>query len=152
MIETATIEHREIASPRQTALILRCCGPEGESFENFRWPLRVGAQVEALDWDADFARHRGHGLSGWLYGEGNAKKANRDYLHEGQWLVVEALRHEVIVIDGECKFPRATVRFVGPRQEAAAYLIANEPEARKRSVIGSIVHCGDFGKACTGYT
>jgi hypothetical protein len=152
MIATSTVECLDTAPTRQTALILRCCGQQGESFDNFRWPLRVGAQVEAPDWDPDFARHRGHGLSGWLYGEGNAKKANREHLHEGLWLVVEAARHEVIVIDGECKFPRATVRFVGSKQDAAAYLIANEPNARDRSVIGSVVHCGDFGKASAGYT
>jgi len=33
-------------------LMLRTCGPDGESYGGFRWPLTVGATVEAPDWAA----------------------------------------------------------------------------------------------------
>lgn len=55
--------------PKNPVLMLRFVGPEGESYGGFRWPLKVGAVVEAPDWDP--RRECANGLHGWLWGEGD---------------------------------------------------------------------------------
>jgi hypothetical protein len=44
------------------SLVLRVCGPNGESYNGFRWPLTVGAEVVAPDWNE--RAECGNGLHG----------------------------------------------------------------------------------------
>jgi hypothetical protein len=138
-----------------SALVLRCCGPQGESYGSFRWPLAVGAEVVAPDWSARAAC--GNGLHGWLYGAGDINAAN--IVDDGAWLVVEVDSSSLVMLGGKCKFPRGTVRFVGSMREAAAYLIEHEPRAKTCAVIGAtlsggrreVVQVGALGTATAGY-
>ena len=137
-----------------SALVLRCCGPHGESYGSFRWPLAVGAEVVAPDWSA--RAECGNGLHGWLYGAGDINVAN--IVDDGAWLVVEVDSSSLVMLGGKCKFPRGTVRFVGSMREAAAYLIEHEPRAKTCAVIGAtlsggrreVVQVGALGTATAG--
>jgi hypothetical protein len=108
----------------------------------------VGAIVEAPDWRDD--NDCGHGLHGWLYGQGDLECADHWKAEGAKWLVLEVETDSIVTLDGKCKFPRATVRFVGESHGAAAYLIAHEPRAAGVAVIGACITVGDCGTAMAG--
>ena len=125
-----------------SALVLRCCGPQGESYGSFRWSLTVGAEVVAPDWH-DRAEC-GNGLHGWLYGSGDIGVAN--IVDGAVWLVVE-VAEPIVMLGGKCKYQRGTVRFAGPMHAAAAYMLEHEPRAKSCAVIGAVLSVGD-GETC----
>ncbi len=122
------------------SLVLRVCGPNGESYNGFRWPLTVGAEVVAPDWNE--RAECGNGLHGWLYGSGDIGVAN--IVDGAVWLVVE-VAEPIVMLGGKCKYPRGTVRFAGPMHAAAAYMIEHEPRAKTCAVIGAALSVGDGG-------
>jgi hypothetical protein len=129
-----------------TALVLRTCGPDGESYDGFRWPLTVGAEVAAPDWKKK--AECGNGLHGWLYGAGDIGAAT---LREGgKWLVVEVEESTIVMIGGKCKYPKGVVRFVGAMHEAAAFMIEHEPRAKTCAVIGAVLSVGEGGVCAVG--
>ena len=136
------------------SLVLRVCGPGGESHGGFRWPLTVGAEVVAPDWN-DRAEY-GNGLHGWLYGSGDIGVAN--IVDGAVWLVVE-VAEPIVMLGGKCKYQRGTVRFAGPMHAAAAYMLEHEPRAKSCAVIGAVLSAGDgdmcavgaLGTATAGY-
>lgn len=125
------------------ALVLRTCGPNGESYSGFVWPLTVGAEVSAPDWEP--INECGNGLHGWLYGAGDTGAAK--IVNGSKWLVVEVDESSLIMLGGKCKYPRGIVRFVGAMHEAAAYMIEHEPRAKTCAVIGAVLSVGD-GSVC----
>jgi hypothetical protein len=137
------------------ALILRVTACDGKSHGGFQWPLEVGAAVIAPDWQP--TQECGNGLHGWLYGVGDHTVAN--FQDDSQWLVVEVVLSECVMLGGKVKFPRCVVRFVGDRKSATDYLIANETRARNVAVIGAqlavgddhVVQVGASGTATAGY-
>ena len=124
------------------SLVLRVCGPNGESYNGFRWPLTVGAEVVAPDWNE--RAECGNGLHGWLYGSGDIGVAN--IVDGAVWLVVE-VAEPIVMLGGKCKYQRGTVRCVGPMHAAAAYMLEHEPRAKSCAVIGAVLSAGD-GETC----
>ena len=131
-----------------TSLVLRVCRPDMTAYGGFVWPSEVGATVEAPDWKNDSAC--GHGLHGWLYGQGDHGCVDHWATEGAKWLVLEVETDSIVMLGGKCKFPRATVRFVGEKHDAATYLIANEPRAVGVAVIGARIAVGDGGTAMAG--
>jgi hypothetical protein len=139
----------------KTVLVLRCCAPDMSSQNGFVWP-GMGEEAVAPDWKDD--GNCDHGLHGWLYGQGNHGCSDYWSNSGAKWLVVEVELSSVVMLGGKVKFPRGTVRFVGERHEAAAYLIAHEPQAAGVAVIGAslsvgdeqAVHVGALGTATAG--
>ena len=145
----------ELTHPRKhgkaapaTSLVLRVCRPGMTTYGGFVWPSEVGATVEAPDWKNDSAC--GHGLHGWLYGQGDHGCVYHWEEEGAKWLVLEVESSSIVVLGGKCEFPRATVRFVGGRHDAATYLIAHEPRAVGAAVIGARIDVGDGGSAMAG--
>jgi len=128
------------------ALVLRVCGPNGESYNGFRWPLTVGAEVVAPDWKP--VAECGNGLHGWLYGAGDHTAA--DIRDGAKWLVVEVDESSIVMIGGKCKYPKGTVRFVGNMPDAAVYIREHEERAKSCAVIGAVVSVGDGESAVVG--
>jgi len=140
-------------SNKETALVLRVTACDGTSYGGFKWPLEAGVEVVAPDWKA--TDKCGNGLHGWLYGNGDHSVGSiREDL---QWMVVEVVLSDVVMLGGKVKFPRCVIRYVGDRKSATDYLIANEPRAN--GVIGASVTVGDdqcaqvgaLGTATAGY-
>ena len=131
-----------------TSLVLRVCRPDMTAYGGFVWPSDVGATVEAPDWRND--NDCGHGLHGWLYGQGDHGCVDHWAKAGAKWLVLEVETDSIVMLGGKCKFPRATVRFVGAKHDAAAYLIAHEPRAASVAVIGARIDVGDGGSAMAG--
>ena len=142
-----------------TSLVLRVCAADGSSHGGFKWPLAVGAEVVAPDWNK--LAKCGNGLHGWLFGQGDHSCAVH-WQHEGaQWLVVEVESDSVVELGGKVKFPRGVVRFAGDRKSATDYLWENELRSRDVAVIGAqradlrdkaMVQVGALGTATAGYS
>jgi len=124
-------------SNKETALVLRVTACDGTSYGGFKWPLEAGVEVVAPDWKA--TDKCGNGLHGWLYGNGD--HSVRSIREDLQWMVVEVVLSDVVMLGGKVKFPRCVIRYVGDRKSATDYLIANEPRAN--GVIGASVTVGD---------
>src|ERR1043165_4809065 len=97
-----------MAKKKETSLVLRNCGPNGESRNGFRWPLTVGEEAVCPDWAP--TEECGNGLHGWLYGSGDHGVAN--FGPDKKWLVVEVESASIIMLCGKGKFPRGVVRFI----------------------------------------
>ena len=143
-------------SSSNTSLVLRVCRPDGTSRDGFQWPMKVGAEVVAPDWKNN--TECGNGLHGWLYGQGDYGCVSYWEDDEAKWLVLEVESDGIDLLGGNCKFPRAVVRFVGTRAAAADYIIVNEPRAHSSTVIGAclkagegeVVQVGSLGTAMAG--
>lgn len=124
-----------------TALILRTCSADLTSHGGFQWPDKIGAVVEAPDWKKD--NKCGHGLHGWLFGQGDHGCSRTVGDADAKWLVVEVGLSDLIALGGKVKFPCCTIRHIGDRASATQFLIANEPRAAGVAVIGATLQAGD---------
>ncbi|MDH0537763.1 hypothetical protein N7658_31975 [Pseudomonas aeruginosa] len=126
---------------QETALVLRTCSADLTSHGGFQWPDKIGAVVEAPDWKKD--NKCGHGLHGWLFGQGDHDCSSTVGDADAKWLVVEVGLSDLIALGGKVKFPRCTIRHIGDRASATQFLIANEPRAAGVAVIGATLQAGD---------
>ena len=128
-------------------LILRTCNADMQSYNGFQWP-RSGP-VTAPDWNPK--EECGHGLHGFLRGEGEGDLA--DWRSEALWIVAEV--ETFVDLGGKVKSPAAEVIFVGSRLDATALVKARYPGA---AVIGAnvtvengrVAVVGDYGTATAG--
>ena len=132
-------------SAPEHVLVMRVCRADMTSRDGFRWP--ESGMVEAPEWKP--TAECGHGLHGWLWGEGDITVA--DDLPHGQgarWLVVRVAAAEVVDLRGKVKFPRGEVVFVGEAHEAAYYLATHG--AVGRAIIHGASSAGNRGTATAG--
>ncbi|HCG0692864.1 TPA: hypothetical protein NJJ58_001564 [Pseudomonas aeruginosa] len=126
---------------QETALVLRTCSADLTSHGGFQWPDKIGAVVEAPDWKKD--NRCGHGLHGWLFGQGDHDCSGTVGDADAKWLVVEVVLADLIALGGKVKFPRCTIRHIGDRASTTQFLIANEPRSAGVAVIGATLQAGD---------
>ena len=133
-------------------LFIRSCGPDGGSRSGFKWPLVVGAEVVAPDWNP--APVCGGGLHGLPWGRGNWDLTSEDVV--ARWLVFSADPADVVNIDNQkSKVRAARVEYVAPssgsagRGEAASWLAA-QPGATQ-PVPYATASAGYRGTASAGY-
>lgn len=133
---------------KDTVLVLRTCSANMTSHVDFKWPKR--GPVSAPDWIDNY--ECGHGLHGWLWGEGDGTLGHVD-TPKAKWLVVRVIasevRHGAGHLIGKCKFPRGYVVHCGDRKSATEYIMRHG--ASGKAVIGSTVTAGDYGTATAGY-
>ena len=120
--------------------VLRTCKPDGTSHGGFRWPLTVGAIVEAPDWNPKPTC--GGGLHGLLRGEGNGSLL--DWTEHAAWMVVAVA--EVVDLVGKVKFPRCRVLHAGDRASATSLLDRLAPGA---AIVG-VSRIGGYRSTLTG--
>lgn len=97
--------------------VMRCVRADMSSSHGFVWP--ESGPVECRDWDP--TPECGHGLHGWLWGEGDLGASGSLWeSDDAKWLVVRVTKSDVVEIGGKVKFPRGEVVFCGGRTEAAA--------------------------------
>ena len=134
--------------PAGHVLVLRTCRPDGGSpniaqSNGFVWP-RSGP-VRCADWDPE--PECGHGLHGFLWGEGNGSNRFVLWDDDALWLVVEVEEAGIIDLDGKCKFEKGVVLGAGSREAATGFIVARAPQ---RAVIGAMVTVGDDRVAVAG--
>ncbi len=143
--------------PAETVLVLRCCAEDGTSCNGFKWP-GVGETATAPDWKDN--GNCGHGLHGWLYGQGDPATCDYWANENALWLVVEVKKSDIRMLGGKCKFQSGVVCFAGKKEQAAEYLVAHEQQAALVAVIGrsvtvgekEIATVGSLGTATAGYS
>lgn len=107
------------------------------------WPTVVGETAEASPWDP--RPWRGRGFVGLLWGQG--RDLASDLSRDAVWSVGEV--EEYAAVAGFLvKAPRLTLRYVGPKAEAVAYIVANG--GRGKPVLCAEVVEGDGGVAVVG--
>lgn len=129
-----------VETTKGTAYILRTCAADMTSHNGFVWP-REG-MIEAPDWRAD--GECGHGLHGFLWGDGDGALASWD--ESAVWIVAKI--DEWIDLTGKVKFPRADVVFVGDRAGATAHIAS---VGASGAIVGGTATAGDGGTATAGY-
>lgn len=122
--------------------ILRTMDKDGRSYEDFQWNLEIGGETVAPDWDE--SPRCGNGLHGFLNGQGDGSLANWD--KDALWAVVST-QGDVVDLNGEVKFERGTMEFVGEREAATKFL---EGLGICDAVIGATATAGDYGTATAG--
>lgn len=130
--------------PVGKVLVLRTCAADLSAHEGFIWP-RCG-DVEAPDWDPE--ARCGHGLHGFLWGEGDGLLA--DHRPEALWLVVEVDAASIVKIDDQkVKFPRGNVIYCGNRITAVDTIARFAPVGTAINWNSRLVHSGE---AITGFS
>ena len=130
--------------PKKTVLVLRTCNADGTSHGGFRWPLDVGAAVEAPDWRDDTTC--GGGLHGWLWGSGNWKLKSKDA--NRVWMVLAVDELSIRDLDGKVKFPRCTVAYISNDWASAMGFIRGAAAYIERFAAEEIATAtGDYGHA-----
>ena len=89
----------------ETVLVLRSCNADGTSYNDFKRPLKVGSVVKCPDWNPK--AECGNGLHGLLWGAGEGNLLN--WKSDAQWMVLEVLLADVVMLGGKCKFPSAKI-------------------------------------------
>ena len=138
----------EYTLPPLHSLVLRACHSTMESSRGFYYPL--SGEVSAPDWEA--TAECGHGLHGWLWGEGLVRESGAEWAFSEEnvkWLVLQVLTSSLIDLNGKVKFPSATVVFVGDRKEATDFIQKYAPSS-VRAIIGAFVTTGERGTSTSG--
>lgn len=121
------------------ALILRTCDSDMRSYGGFLWP--TAGEVVAPDWRA--TKECGHGLHGFLWGEGDGGLAS--FAENAKWIVAGI--NDWIDLSGKVKFERAVVLHVGDRLSATAFI---QKHGAKGAIVGGTATAGDGGTATAG--
>ena len=124
-------------------LIVKCVARDGSSYNGFRWPLEIGATVEASDWNPH--PECGGGLHGWPWGLSVGDGKEPDYA--GTWLVFGAKPGDVVDLDGKCKAKVGVIRFVGSWDGALAFVLSGQMELVYQSASGAASATGWSGAA-----
>lgn len=128
----------------ETVLVLRCSSRDGTSYNDFRWP--DSGEVAAPDWRND--TECGHGLHGWLWGEGDVRAATWHDQPDARWYIVEVLAVDVVDLGGKVKFPRGNVILRGSRDEVVKSMQERCPG---RAVVYGQATAGEKGTIILSY-
>ena len=132
----------------ETVFVLRVCSPDLTSHKGFQWPSTIGAKVSAPDWSDN--ANCGNGLHGWIHGAGDVFVAEHTNNHDAKWLCLEVDADTIVNLNGKVKFPRAIVRFIGSRTDAAQWIVDHDPLSDPSTVIGHCATAGYRGTATAG--
>jgi hypothetical protein len=130
-------------------LILKCVDSDGKSYGGFHWPLEIGVEVIAPDWNK--RAECGGGLHGWPWGLAMGEGKDPDW--SGKWIVFGAIPDLVIDLSGKCKCQKAIVRFVGSWDKALNFILPGQMAWVFHASSGAASATGDSGAAsATGYS
>ena len=124
--------------------ILKTVNADGSAYGNFQWPLEVGAEVVAPDWDP--TPQCGGGLHGLLNGVGDGGLLNWD--NDAVWIVAKVPKKaQLIDLGDKVKVSRCKVVFVGNQLSATSFLQENGCDG---PIVGATVVAGNNGTATAG--
>jgi len=144
--EPTTPIHQWVHDGREV-LIVKWVRNQGETYQGFRWPLRVGAEVVSPNWSPQPTCESG-GLFGWPWGLALGDGKDPDW--SATWLVFGADPAEVVDLRGKVKAPRGIVRCVGSWWEATAFVLAGQQAWVAHAARGAASATGLDGRARSG--
>ena len=136
-------------SPTEICFLLRTCDEDLKSRGDFQWPS--SGLVSAPDWDPK--PECGNGLHGLLSGEGDGSLLSKE--NTAKWMVIAAVKSEVVEIDRKVKVPKAYVVFVGSKKDATDMIVKLCPGsacafATVTSGYSGHSTSGDYGHSTSG--
>jgi len=131
-------------SASEIVYLLRTCDKDLKSHGGFQWPS--SGLVSAPDWDP--TPECGKGLHGLLSGEGNGSLLNTQDA-DAKWMVIAAVKSEVVEIDRKVKVPRAYVVFVGSKKDATDMIVKLCPGS---ACVFATVTSGESGHSISGHS
>ena len=142
-METTAVPAHQWTNGGTEVLILKCVAKDGASYTGFKWPLTVGAVVEAPDWSPEAVC--GGGLHGWPWGLAMGDGKDPDW--GSAWLVFGADPSGVVNLGGKCKCRRVTIRFVGEWQAATNFVLSGQIAWVQQAARGAASATGESGAA-----
>ena len=133
--------------------ILKTVQADGSAYGDFVWPLEVGAQVVAPDFNTDASC--GGGLHGLLNGCGNGALLN--WGDGAVWIVAKVPKKaQMVDLGDKVKVDRCKIVHVGNRETATTFLVdhgCSGPIVGVTAIAGKwgTATAGDDGTAIAGY-
>jgi len=128
-----------------TNYILKTVKADGSAYGDFVWPLEVGAQVVAPDFNTDASC--GGGLHGLLNGCGNGALLN--WGDGAVWIVAKVPKKaQMVDLGDKVKVDRCKIVHVGNRETATTFLVDHGCSG---PIVGVTATAGDDGTAIAGY-
>ena len=125
--------------------ILKTVKADGSAYGDFVWPLEVGAQVVAPDFNTDASC--GGGLHGLLNGCGNGALLN--WGDGAVWIVAKVPKKaQMVDLGDKVKVDRCKIVHVGNRETATTFLVDHGCSG---PIVGVTATAGDGGTATAGY-
>ena len=125
--------------------ILKTVKADGSAYGDFVWPLEVGAQVVAPDFNTDASC--GGGLHGLLNGCGNGALLN--WGDGAVWIVAKVPKKaQMVDLGDKVKVDRCKIVHVGNRETATTFLVDHGCSG---PIVGVTATAGDGGTAIAGY-
>ena len=127
-----------------TNYIMKTVKADGSSYGGFVWPLEVGAQVVAPDFNTDASC--GGGLHGLLNGCGNGALLN--WGDGAVWIVAKVPKKaQMVDLGDKVKVDRCKIVHVGNRETATTFLVDHGCSG---PIVGVTATAGDDGTAIAG--
>ena len=124
--------------------ILKTVQADGSAYGDFVWPLEVGAQVVAPDFNTDASC--GGGLHGLLNGCGNGALLN--WGDGSVWIVAKVPKKaQMVDLGDKVKVDRCKIVHVGNRETATTFLVDHGCSG---PIVGVTATAGDGGTATAG--
>ena len=124
--------------------ILKTVKADGSSYDNFMWPLKVGATVIAPDFNNNPVC--GGGLHGLYNGIGNGRLLN--WRSDAVWIVAKVPKKaRVVDLGNKVKVDRCKVVHVGNQETATKFLVDNGCDG---AIVGLTATAGYEGTATVG--
>ena len=124
--------------------ILKTVKADGSAYGDFVWPLEVGAQVVAPDFNTDASC--GGGLHGLLNGCGNGALLN--WGDGAVWIVAKVPKKaQMVDLGDKVKVDRCKIVHVGNRETATTFLVDHGCSG---PIVGVTATAGDDGTATAG--
>ena len=127
-----------------TNYIMKTVKADGSAYGDFVWPLEVGAQVVAPDFNTDASC--GGGLHGLLNGCGNGALLN--WGDGAVWIVAKVPKKaQMVDLGDKVKVDRCKIVHVGNRETATTFLVDHGCSG---PIVGVTATAGDGGTATAG--
>ena len=127
-----------------TNYIMKTVKADGSAYGDFVWPLGVGAQVVAPDFNTDASC--GGGLHGLLNGCGNGALLN--WGDGAVWIVAKVPKKaQMVDLGDKVKVDRCKIVHVGNRETATTFLVDHGCSG---PIVGVTATAGDGGTATAG--
>ena len=124
--------------------ILKTVQADGSAYGDFVWPLEVGAQVVAPDFNTDASC--GGGLHGLLNGCGNGALLN--WGDGAVWIVAKVPKKaQMVDLGDKVKVDRCKIVHVGNRETATTFLVDHGCSG---PIVGVTAIAGKWGTATAG--
>jgi len=151
-----TIPRHQWTADGNEVLVVRFCGRDGYvsgsradgTIYEYRYPMEVGAEIEAPDWDS--APVCGGGFHGWAWGFDLGGGKDPDY--SALWQVYAVALGDIVLVEDKVKFRRGRLAYSGDWFGALSAVLPGQLAWVEHAARGAASATGESGAAsATGW-